>query len=136
MTIADRVFLVYTATLPDGSVYVGRTGRTLADRIHAHRRHSSCRTLQRALRDGVPIDWKVIWQGGNYFQSKGIESKTIWDLQQQGCRLLNQTRGGFYDRALMRNGDRCRGAGGRTDEAHRDDDGIRDGSVKSEHSNW
>src|ERR1019366_2436984 len=96
------VYRVYQATFPDGSVYVGRTGQTLERRIEAHHRDAAAggeRAMLVALRSfpREQVKWETLWSGTARSQSMAMEIVAIRRL----ClttKLLNRTRGGWYDR--------------------------------------
>ncbi len=96
-----RRYIVYEARLPDGSVYVGRTGSTLEMRRGEHEAaalRGSPLPFHAAIRSGAEVVWTVAWEGSHYHQSMGKEIAQILKRKREGVVLLNRTRGGFYDK--------------------------------------
>lgn len=90
------MYIVYEARLSDGTVYIGRTGQTLEARIKAHRCDS--RSVIHFAFDLLEIQWTVLWEGESYGQSMSMEIVKILQAKKRGERLLNRTRGGWYDK--------------------------------------
>lgn len=98
-------FAVYMLCFPDGTAYVGRTAATPHVRLGRHladaaRHPRSTRPVRVALRQygAARTTLVVLWRGDNWYQSKGREIGEIQRARARlGDRLLNRTRGGFYD---------------------------------------
>ena len=94
-------YLIYSARFPDGSLYIGRTGGTLAERIDTHYLNAKYerRPISLALRkhEKGSVIWMVLFETDNVYQSKGREIAELIKARKAGEKLLNLTRGGFYD---------------------------------------
>lgn len=99
----EKHYIVYELRFPDGSIYVGRTGQALDQRMDLHRRCARGNKKGGIRLAACVLRWPntrpmVLWEGKNYYQSMGREIAAIKAAKRRsGMALLNRTRGGFYD---------------------------------------
>jgi hypothetical protein len=91
-------FIVYKAHCPGGEVYIGRTKLSIEERAKCHARTSTSPLYNILKLYPHAVTWSVLWTGDSFNESMEVEIAEIEKAKRRGERVLNRTRGGWYDR--------------------------------------